>query len=32
MIHILPEFEGDLDVPVMTADDFLTRCAEIGIS
>ena len=31
MIHILPEFEGDQDVQVMTADDFLTRCIQIGV-
>lgn len=31
MIHVLPEFEGDTNVMVMTADDFLTRCAQIGV-
>jgi hypothetical protein len=26
MIHVLPNFEGEENVEVMTADDFLTRC------
>lgn len=26
MIHVLPNFEGEDNVEVMTADDFLTRC------
>lgn len=31
MIHVLEEFEEELNVKVMTADDFMTRCAEIGV-
>jgi hypothetical protein len=31
MIHVLENFEGEKDVKVMTADDFLTRCREIGV-
>lgn len=31
MIHVLPEFEGEPNVQVMTADDFITRCYEIGV-
>jgi hypothetical protein len=31
MIHVLPDFEGEPNVKVMTADDFLTRCYEIGV-
>ena len=31
MIHVLEEFEGEQNVEVMTADDFLTRCYEIGM-
>ena len=31
MIHILEEFEGQENVAVMTADDFITRCYEIGV-
>lgn len=31
MIHILEEFERERNVEVMTADDFLTRCYEIGV-
>ena len=31
MIHVLENFEGEKDVKVMTADDFLTRCQEIGV-
>ena len=31
MIHVLPEFDGDQNVEVLTADDFLTRCYEIGL-
>jgi hypothetical protein len=26
LIHVLEEFEGEKDVAVMTADDFITRC------
>ena len=31
MIHVLSEFEGQDNVEVMTADDFITRCYEIGV-
>lgn len=31
MLHVLPEFEGEQGVRVMTADDFLTRCMQIGL-
>lgn len=31
MIHVLEEFEKEQNVKVMTADDFLTRCYEIGV-
>jgi len=31
IIYNLPEFDGEKDVEVMTADDFLTRCSEIGV-
>ena len=31
MIHVLEEFEGQENVEVMTADDFITRCYEIGV-
>jgi len=31
IIHILEDFEGESNVGVMTADDFLTRCHEIGV-
>ena len=31
MIHVLPEFEGEQNVEVMTSDDFFTRCYEIGV-
>jgi hypothetical protein len=31
IIHILKDFEGESNVGVMTADDFLTRCHEIGV-
>lgn len=31
MIHVLEEFEDEQNVEVMTADDFLTRCYEIGV-
>lgn len=31
MIHVLEEFEDEKNVEVMTADDFLTRCYEIGV-
>lgn len=26
MIHVLPDFEGETNVAVMTCDDFMTRC------
>lgn len=31
IIYNLPEFDGETNVEVMTADDFLTRCSEIGV-
>ena len=31
MIHVLEDFEGESNVEVMTADDFITRCYEIGV-
>ena len=31
VIHILPEFDGEQNVAVLTADDFMTRCYEIGL-
>ena len=31
MIHVLEEFERERNVEVMTADDFMTRCYEIGV-
>ncbi len=31
MIHILEDFEGEANVAVMTADDFVTRCYQIGL-
>jgi ferritin len=31
IIQILEEFEGEQNVEVMTADDFLTRCEQIGV-
>lgn len=31
MIHVLEEFEDEQNVEVMTADDFITRCYEIGV-
>ena len=31
MIHVLDDFEGEENVEVMTADDFITRCYEIGV-
>lgn len=31
IIYNLEEFEGEKDVQVMTADDFITRCYEIGV-
>ena len=31
MIHVLEEFDGEANVEVLTADDFLTRCYEIGL-
>ena len=32
IIYNLPEFDGEKNVEVMTADDFLTRCCEIGVA
>ncbi len=31
IIYNLEEFEGEANVEVMTADDFITRCYEIGV-
>lgn len=31
IIYNLPEFEGEKNVKVMTADDFETRCYDIGV-
>lgn len=31
IIHVLDEFDGEANVRVMTADDFITRCYEIGL-
>ena len=31
IIYNLPEFDGEKNVEVMTADDFITRCYEIGV-
>lgn len=31
VIHILPEFDGEENVAVLTADDFMTRCYEVGL-
>ena len=31
MIHVLPEFEGEKDVAVMTCDDFMTRCYQLDV-
>jgi len=31
IIYNLEEFEGETNVEVMTADDFITRCYEIGV-
>jgi hypothetical protein len=31
MIHVLEQFEGEQNVEVMTADDFLTRSYQIGL-
>ena len=31
IIQVLDEFEGERDVLVMTSDDFLTRCTQIGV-
>ena len=31
IIYNLAEFEGEKNVEVMTADDFITRCYEIGV-
>lgn len=31
IVHVLEEFEGEQNVEVITADDFLTRCYEIGV-
>ncbi len=31
MIHVLQEYDGEENVEVMTADDFVTRCYQIGL-
>ena len=31
IIYVLEEFEGEQNVEVMTADDFITRCYQIGV-
>jgi len=31
MIHVLEDFEGEANVEVMTADDFLTRSYQCGL-
>ena len=31
MIHVLPDFEGETNVAVMTCDDFMTRCYQLGV-
>jgi hypothetical protein len=31
MIHVLQEYDGEVNVEVMTADDFVTRCYQIGL-
>ena len=31
IIYNLAEFDGELNVHVMTADDFITRCYDIGM-
>ena len=31
IIHVLDTFEGEQNVEVMTADDFFTRCYQIGV-
>ena len=31
IIHVLENFEGEKNVEVMTADDFFTRCYQIGV-
>ena len=31
VIHVLEEFDGEQNVQVLTGDDFLTRCYEIGL-
>ena len=31
IVHILPEFEEETQVRVLTASDFLTRCNQIGL-
>ena len=31
IIYNLEEFEGEKNVEVMTADDFITRCYDIGV-
>ena len=30
-MHVLPEFEGETNVKVMTADDFFVRADELGL-
>jgi len=32
LLHILDEFEGEKQVKLMTMDDFLARCEELGLS
>jgi hypothetical protein len=31
LLHVLDEFEGDKNVKLMTVDDFLARCDELGL-
>lgn len=31
IIHVLDEFDGEPEVKVMTADDFITRAYELGL-
>lgn len=31
IVHVLPEFENEKEVRVLTASDFLTRCNQIGL-
>ena len=32
LLHILDEFEGEKQVKLMTMDDFLARCEELGLT